>query len=73
MTLSPNSLLYSAAQSAKREWPFTLGILTLLIAHITYYGLLGNEWRIGGLPFLIAIVVLIVAELTRQLLNRYRE
>lgn len=73
MTRSPRSILSAAAKSAKREWPFAVGIFTLVLAHIMYYGFMENEWRIGGPPLFLAIAVLFIAELARQLLKRYQE
>lgn len=72
MPASPSELVASIAESAVREWPFTVGFLALIIAHITYYGVLDNEWQIGGPPLFIAIAVLFLAELARQLVRRYR-
>lgn len=72
MRASPTELAVSLAESAVKEWPFTVGFLSLFIAHIAYYGILDHEWRIGGPPLFIAIAVLLLAELARQLFRRYR-
>lgn len=66
------SFLQELKHKSIEEWPYTIGFLALITAHIVYYPVLGNEWRIGGPPLFIAILVLLLAEITRQLYARYQ-
>lgn len=66
------SFLQEIKHKAVEEWPYTIGFIALITAHVIYYPVLGNEWQIGGPPLFIAILVLLLAEITRQLLARHQ-
>jgi hypothetical protein len=54
----------------REHWSFLVGVVVIIAGNIYFYGVLGNEWIIGGPPFAIAILVVLGIELGRALYRR---
>jgi hypothetical protein len=52
-------------------WPFLVGVAVIVVGNVYLYGVLGSDWRPGGPPFVLAIVVVVVIELGRSLYRRF--
>jgi hypothetical protein len=54
----------------REHWPFLVGVAIIVVGNVYFYGVLDNEWTIGGPPFAIAILVVLGIELGRALYRR---
>ncbi|MFO7927150.1 MAG: hypothetical protein ACQET5_03480 [Halobacteriota archaeon] len=52
-------------------WPFLIGVAIIVVGNIYLYVLQGTDWRPGGLPFVVAIVVVLLIEAGRAAYRRF--
>lgn len=52
-------------------WPFLIGAAIIVVGNIYLYVLQGGDWRPGGLPFVIAIIVVLLIEVGRAAYHRF--
>ena len=55
----------------REHWPFLVGAFVIVVGNGYLYVSGGEEWRPGGPPLLIAIVVVLLIEVARTLYRRH--
>lgn len=55
----------------REYWPFLVGVAIIILGNIYLYGVLGQERVLGGMPFLAAIVVVLLLEIGRAAYRRF--
>ena len=54
----------------REHWPFLVGAAIIVVGN-TAYVLSGDDWRLGGPPLLLAVVVFLLIEVGRTLYRRF--
>lgn len=55
----------------REYWPFLVGVAIIAVGNIYLYVLQSGDWRPGGPPFALAIVVVLGIEIGRTLYRRF--
>jgi len=55
----------------REYWPLLVGASIIVVGNIYLYGVAGNEWTPGGLPFVVAVLVVLVIEIGRAAYRRF--
>ena len=55
----------------REYWPLLVGAAIIIIGNVYLYVLEGGDWRPGGPPFLLALVVVLGIEIGRAAYRRF--
>jgi hypothetical protein len=54
----------------REYWPFLVGAGIIVVGNVYFYGLGSAEWSPVGVPFVVALLVVLLLEIGRELRGR---
>jgi hypothetical protein len=54
----------------REYWPFLVGAAIIVFGNVYLYGVQGGDWQPAGLPFVLALLVVLLIEVGRALYDR---